>query len=189
MQTGKEIVAALPLCPQMIVEPGLLELGSWQAPILVDDAILLQPELLARHGFPVDPGASPVTQLPKSDETLEGWYHRGKDVMRSLLQRHASTGVGDLLLVAHGGSHDVLTYSLRCPGQNAVPPEIAASRQAEEKARFFTDRLQRGCGPAESSCGVACFRYESEPASLCALDSSMLGLTHMPNKTFSFKDR
>jgi broad specificity phosphatase PhoE len=188
VQTASEIVSELPSQARLMVEPGLLEMGSWWPGLLTEEQILLPATKLFELGFPVDASMSPVTALPRPDETMDEWFVRSRDVMQRLLQRHATTGVGDLLIVAHGGSHDTLTYSLRHPERPHVPNAIAAAGNPGEKINAFMQRLQRGRGPKNAFCGVACLQYQGSHNSVNVLDASRFALTHMQNARFVFNE-
>mmetsp|Transcript_43673 Transcript_43673/g.78525 ORF Transcript_43673/g.78525 Transcript_43673/m.78525 type:complete len:289 (+) Transcript_43673:58-924(+) len=189
VQTAAEILSCLPRKVLMQVEPGLLEAGCWNAGVLTPERVVLfDPPVLAGLGYPVDAAVSvpPLTSLPVASEDIIGMYRRGGDVMRRLVQRHKEGGVGDLLIVAHGSSLDVLTHGLRYPNPEVTPGEFAGASSFEDQQKAFMMRMAKGRVCADSFCGVAQLRYDRSSGSVEVMDSSALGLTHNANKRFVF---
>lgn len=188
IQTAAEISSCLPSKAPLQVEPGLLEAGCWNAGVLTSDAVLFDPPVLAGLGYPVDTAVSnpPLTTLPVASEDIIGMYRRGGDVMRKLVQRHKERGCGDLLIVAHGSSLDVLTHCLRYPDPEVIPGEFAGAASFQDQQQAFAKRMSKGRVSAESFCGVARLQYDRSSGAVDVMDCSTLGLTHNANKRFVF---
>jgi len=172
LQTADEFQGRLPGMPPVLVEPGLLEMGVWCVPGL-HDAL---PER--------DPRA--ITFLPSPDEEIEEWYVRSDSVLRALLDRHAETGKGDLLIVAHGLSHEVLTHG--CLSRSGpIPPKVLAAQGFNRKHVVLSELCKHGHAPLESFCGVAVLHYSSWNDELSSVNTSKpVSLTHGRNPTFNF---
>ena len=78
--------------------------------------VVLRGPALLQHLFPTGP-----VHVDAGEDAV-GWYRRSSDVMRRIMRRHSETSAADLLVVAHGLSHDALTYGLCNPGAGGVPP-------------------------------------------------------------------
>lgn len=171
LQTAEEIRQCLPGCPSITVEPGLLEMGSWCAPLL--------------NGALQETWEG-VGELPGPDEGVEEWYHRSDLIMRLLMERHAEKSWGDLLIVAHGLSHETLLCGSLW-GVGPVPEEVrkATGHQAKVEALF---RLARqGTAPIDCFCGLAMVRYSRSRDEVNPLETCQaLALTHRGNEPFVY---
>eukprot|EP00413_Alexandrium_margalefii_P022636 CAMPEP_0204572258 /NCGR_PEP_ID=MMETSP0661-20131031/39357_1 /ASSEMBLY_ACC=CAM_ASM_000606 /TAXON_ID=109239 /ORGANISM="Alexandrium margalefi, Strain AMGDE01CS-322" /LENGTH=479 /DNA_ID=CAMNT_0051580597 /DNA_START=82 /DNA_END=1517 /DNA_ORIENTATION=- len=170
-QTAQEIQQWLPGLPRVGVEPGLFEMGSWGGP---DFEAAFQP---------IDPTA--LTKMPAKDEGVEAWYQRSDGVLRRLMEHHARTKSGDLLLVAHALSHEVLTYG----ALSLLGPLPAAVRKVDSREAKIYVMKARGAGgtaPINTSCGVAALWYSSSKNSLSPLEHVSFSLTHHQNSAFAF---
>eukprot|EP00931_Biecheleriopsis_adriatica_P060166 TRINITY_DN3611_c0_g1_i1.p1 TRINITY_DN3611_c0_g1~~TRINITY_DN3611_c0_g1_i1.p1 ORF type:complete len:296 (-),score=34.85 TRINITY_DN3611_c0_g1_i1:20-886(-) len=184
VQTAAEIVSVLSSQPRFRIEPGLLEAGAWHGRALSDGQVFLDDANLVALGCPIDVTSKRLTSAPPSSEDIRAWYHRSDAVMRALLEQHlASHERGDLLVVAHGGSLDALTFGLRHPGYGSLPSELQQDATPDAQLKAFLARMNANKGSL-SFCGLA--QLLCERGTVSVVDTSGFSLTHQKNKQFVF---
>ena len=113
LQTAQEVVQAMAMRGRrgwagIRVEPALFEWMGWYS----KHPGFLSPQALRANGFDVDESYCPLSSLPAVTETQQGWYQRSAQLLRRLLSSPSAPHHGNVLIVAHAASHDVLSYGL-----------------------------------------------------------------------------
>lgn len=181
LQTAEEIRRALPTKPGVVTEPGLYEMTSWGSPRILDL-------------FRANADQYSITTVPPADEGVDAWYERSAKVFSDIVERHQTYGREDLLIIAHGLSHEALTYRMlwNC---GTVPLEVQQAVGHEAKIQAMCKSTHCGLAPIDSYCGTATLLVTADghlkPFSSWKGNSSSesvpLWLSHRQNLPFVFQ--
>ena len=171
VQTAEEVVRACGIRGRTAwrgvrVEPGLFEWMGWYSGY----PAFMSPASLRDNQFSVDVAYEPLSPLPGLHETQWEWYQRSAQLVHRLLAR--DHGGGNVLVVGHAGSHDVLTYSLlhRQPAPSQGELEIGS------RHRLYSNY-----------CGVSRVRWDAGKAGWLIDDDSAFDMHNTANEPFSFQ--
>jgi len=181
LQTAEEIRRVLPTRPGVVTEPGLYEMTSWGSPKILPL-------------FRSNADQYSITSIPPSDEGVESWYERSADVFLDIVGRHKTYGRSDLLIIAHGLSHEVLTYQMLWKN-GTIPREVQLALGHDEKIQAMCNSSRCGLAPVDSFCGAAMLNLSIDgvltPLDPTKEDSAStrvpLWLTHRQNVPFVYK--